>query len=84
MNENEIAEFAVKLSAFRLTLKDDEKGLLDSIVAQKEGDSDVQAHWGYRTIRFDLGEDGSYQGWGYKVMAKAGDDDDVSAHRRVF
>ena len=53
-------------------------------VTNKEGDSDVQAQWGFKTIQFELGEDGSYQGWGFRVMAKAGDDDDVSAHRRVF
>ena len=82
MTENEIAQFAVRLSAFRASLKDDEKGLLDRIVTQKEGDSDVQAHWGYRTIGFKLGEDGSYQGWGYKT-AEAGDEDDVAAHIRM-
>lgn len=79
MTENEIAQFAARLSAFRATLKDDEKGLLDRMVTQKEGDSDVQAH-GYRSIGFELGEDGSYQGRGYKAAFKAGDEDDVEAH----
>jgi hypothetical protein len=89
MNENEIATFASKLSQFRHTLKDEERIMFDRIVTMKESDEDVEAHRvvaargvaargvAARGVRFSL------EGDSYKVhMFKAGDDDDVSAHRR--
>ena len=78
MTENEIAEFAARLSRFRRSLSKDEQDILDSRFA-KSGD-DVEAH-GFRmqNVMFEI------EGDAYRVArraSKAGDEDDVSAHAR--
>ena len=81
MNENEIAVFAAKVSAFRAGLSQDERIMLDRVMLAKSED-DVEAHRvRARNIAFDL-EDGRYafRGLGFKD----GDADDVSAHHQRF
>lgn len=79
MKQNQIAVFASKLSAFRDTLEADERILLDRIVTLKDGDDDVSAHQLIRRFQFAL------EGDAYRIIAmKAGDGDEVLAHRLTF
>lgn len=77
MNENEIAAFAAKVSAFRAGLNEDERIMLDRVMLAKSEDG-VEAHSvRAQNIAFNL-EDGRYalRGFGFKDN----DTDDVSAH----